>query len=59
MYLTRAEQRGRQVRELCGQGLSMRAIAKEAGVFGGVTVHNALSTQEIGQGSKTDNIEAY
>lgn len=40
-YLSRAEERRQQIRELRETGLSMRAIAAEVGCSVG-TVHNAL-----------------
>lgn len=40
-FLGRAEQRHEKIRELHGQGLSMRAIAEQLGISPG-TVHYAL-----------------
>lgn len=44
-YLSRAEERRLQIRELREKGLSMRAIAAEVGCWVG-TVHNALTSQD-------------
>lgn len=44
-YLSRAEQRRKEIRKLREQGLSMRAIANEVGCSVG-TVHNALKNQK-------------
>lgn len=44
-YLSRAEERRLQIRELRETGLSMRAIAAEVGCSVG-TVHNALAKEE-------------
>ena len=57
IYLTRAEQRRQQIRELREQGLSMRAIADEVGCAVG-TVHNALNYQDDDKGSCSDHVEA-
>jgi len=56
-YLTRAEQRRQQIRELREQGLSMRAIADEVGCSVG-TVHNALNYQDDDKGSRSDHVQA-
>lgn len=56
-YLSRAEQRRQQIRELRDQGLSMRAIADEVGCSVG-TVHNALNYQDDDKGSRSDHVEA-
>lgn len=56
-YLTRAEQRRKQIRELREQGLSMRAIAAQVGCSVG-TVHNALNYQDDDKGSRSDHVEA-
>lgn len=44
-YLSRAEERRQEIRELRETGLSMRAIAAEVGCSVG-TVHNALKDTE-------------
>lgn len=56
-YLSRAEQRRQQIRELREQGLSMRAIATEVGCSVG-TVHNALNYQDHDKGAKSGHVEA-
>lgn len=56
-YLSRAEQRRQQIRELREQGLSMRAIADEVGCSVG-TVHNALNYQDDDKGSRSDHVQA-
>jgi len=56
-YLTRAERRRQQIRELREQGLSMRAIAAEVGCSVG-TVHNALNYQDDDKGSRSDHVQA-
>lgn len=55
-YLSRAEQRRQQIRELREQGLSMRAIAAEIGCSVG-TVHNALNYHNQNKGSHSDHVE--
>lgn len=45
VYLSRAEQRRKRIRELRETGLSMRAIAAEVGCSVG-TVHNALRRED-------------
>ena len=57
VYLSRAEQRREQIRELRKQGLSMRAIAEQVGCSVG-TVHNALNYQDDDKGSRSDHVEA-
>ncbi len=57
VYLSRAEQRREQIRELRETGLSMRAIADEVGCSVG-TVHNALSDHDDpDQGSCAEHVE--
>jgi len=56
-YLSRAEQRRQQIRELREQGLSMRAIADEVGCSVG-TVHNALNYREDDKGSCSAHVQA-
>lgn len=57
VYLSRAERRRQQIRELREQGLSMRAIADEVGCSVG-TVHNALNYQDDDKGSCSDHVQA-
>ena len=54
-YLSRAEHRRQQIRELREQGLSMRAIATKVGCSVG-TVHNAL--KDHNKGANSGHVEA-
>lgn len=52
-YLSRAEQRRQQIRDLREQGLSIRAIANKVGCSVG-TVHNAL--KDHSKGTSSDHV---